>query len=193
MMSSHKSGRIAAAAALGAVLARASAAGAAEETFFPKGTKDVMVYGAYAIPVCGDNERYAMAGVSGGYYFWDDVAVSLSVVGHVIDTTVGEDAVAGEVNLLWRKHFWQIDRWTIFGEAGAGFIYADHNLPGEGHGTNWNFTPQFGAGVTYRLKEHVHVVAGVRLFHASNAGLQGEDRHPGSNALMGYVGTMWAW
>jgi hypothetical protein len=181
-------------AILATTLSVAATARAGDEAYFPAGTKDVMVYAGYATPVLGDNERYYSAGVSGGYYFWDDVALSVSVVGHGVDPSgPGQDALAGELNLMFRKHFFGGDRWTFFGEAGAGLMYADHNLPGEGHGTQWNFTPQFGVGVTWKLDENWHLVAGVRAFHASNAGLAGDDRHPGSNALMGWVGTMWVW
>jgi opacity protein-like surface antigen len=163
------------------------------DTFFPKGTRDFAAYPSYATPILGDNERYTSFTATAGYYFADDHSINLGLVTHGIDTTLGPDAVAAEANLLFRWHFATFDQFTLFIDGGVGFIYADHNLPFEGDGTHWNFTPQWGVGATYHLRDNLHLIAGTRWFHASNAGLAGEGRHPGSNALMAYAGLMWTW
>ncbi len=162
-------------------------------TYFPKGTKDLAVYGSYATPTFGDDERYYSLTGSAGYYVFDDFAVSLAAVGHRINSSSGATGWAGETNFNLRWHFLTVDRWTVFGEGGCGFIYSDHELPADGDGTHWNFTPQGGIGATYLVKDNFFILGGIRYFHASNAGLQGSDRHPGSNAVMGYIGTMWTW
>jgi hypothetical protein len=160
-------------------------------TPFPRGTRDVAVYGSYGNPTFGDDERYYSVGGSAGYYFADNWSVNLTLVGHQINSSSGATGVAGETNLQARWHFLRFDRWTVFVDGGCGFIYSDHELPADGHGTHWNFTPQVGLGATYQLQPDLFLLGGVREFHASNGGLQGSDRHPGSNAVMGYLGVMW--
>ena len=158
---------------------------------FPHGTRDVAVYGSYGNPTFGDDERYYSVGGTAGYYFADNLSVNLALVGHRIDSSSGATGIAAEANLQLRWHFITIDRWTIFLDGGCGMIYSDHQLPKDGGGTHWDFTPQIGLGATYELKEDLYLLGGVREFHASNGGLDGSDRHPGSNAIMGYLGVMW--
>jgi opacity protein-like surface antigen len=161
--------------------------------FFPRGTTDLSLYASYATPTLGDDERYYSLTGSAGYYLFDDFSINLGIVGHRINSSSGATGWAGETNAMLRWHFLTIDRWTIFAEAGCGFLYSDHELPADGDGTHWNFTPQGGLGATYLVQDNFFIIGGVRYFHASNAGLQGDDRHPGSNAVMGYLGTMWTW
>ena len=174
--------------ALTLVSATPPAAAADRATLFPKGATDLALYGSYAWPVFGSDEHYYSAGVGAGYYFADNLSVNLALVGHDIQSP---SAVAVEANLLLRWHVLTLDRFTLFLDGGVGLIYSDHELPNGGHGTHWDFTPQAGVGVTYRLDDHLHLLTGLRLFHASNANLNGSDRHCGSNALGAYAGLMW--
>ena len=96
----------------------------------------------------------------------------------------GQDTLAGGVDLLIRWHFIRTCRFTIFGEIGCGLLYARHPVPPGG--TNWNFTPQAGGGVTWRLDDRLHLVAGLRWYHISNA--QTGSSNPGMNAVQVYAG-----
>src|SRR3954464_10800487 len=102
----------------------ASAYGGDSPTPFPRGTRDVAVYGSYGNPTFGDDERYYSVGGSAGYYFADNWSVNLTLVGHKINSSSGATGVAGETNLQARWHFLRFDRWTVFVDGGCGFIYS---------------------------------------------------------------------
>jgi hypothetical protein len=71
----------------------------------------------------------------------------------------------------------------------AGVSQATRAVPGGG--THFNFIEEAGVGGTYRLDDGVHLIAGVRYWHLSNAQIHGEDKNPALNGVGAYVGLMW--
>lgn len=105
----------------------------------------------------------------------------------------GDDATAINPVAVFRWHFVNRGRWSLFGDLGIGVIVSSDDVPTGG--TSFNFTPRVGAGVTYQLwEEHsTRVVAGVRWHHISNARLAGDDSNPARDAPAIYAGLRWAW
>jgi Lipid A 3-O-deacylase (PagL) len=156
------------------------------EGSFLKGDRTLALTGAYSF---GDNETFYTTAVTGGYFWWDHIAINASLAGHFVDTDE-KDTIGVEFNIIPRWHFYVDDRWSVFVEAGAGVSFFDHNLAPP-NGTHFNFTPQGGFGATYRLEESTHLLGGVRWFHVSNASYAGSDRHPASNTAMVFLGVEW--
>ncbi len=153
---------------------------------FLRGDKTLSVTGGYSF---GDSETFHLVTVTGGYFFRDHIAINASLVGHFVNTD-DSDTLGVEFNLIPRWHFYVDDRWSAFIELGAGVVYFDHNLTPP-DGTHFNFTPQGGMGLTYKLEERTHLIGGVRWQHISNGALHGADRHTGSNTAVAFLGVMW--
>ncbi len=107
----------------------------------------------------------------------------------------GDDTGGVNLSLLGRWHFWEFDDydWTLYGEAGAGILGAFDDVP-QG-GTSFNFTPRIGGGFTKRLGDGPlapRLDVGVRWHHISNARIQGDDRNPSRDSVMGYIGVIFS-
>lgn len=144
----------------------------------------------------GDERTRTIGGPGLGvsYYLKDRWAFRTEFVGFAIDQPDGlgdSDASAVGVSFLGRWHWVQRDRWSAFMDAGAGLLLSDPSVPAQG--THFNFMPQVGVGGTYEVRDGVHLTAGVRFLHISNAGLQGGDENnPGADHVTGFVGLMFA-
>jgi hypothetical protein len=158
---------------------------------FPRGTREIEFTGQYIREVSDDHEdQFAGGSVGLGYYFFDRIGGVVEVPFYDIDQRHGAAAVASGITLLARIHLLEIDRFSLFGDIGAGALLGDNRIPA--HGTNFNFTPQAGLGFTYRIAHRVDLIFGSRYFHLSNAGIDGRDHNPSINAAMqGYVGLLW--
>lgn len=115
----------------------------------------------------------------GGWYFNQD----------------GADTGGATLNLLARWHFLEFNDydWTVYADAGIGVLAAGNDVP-EG-GTNFNFNPRLGAGITKALGEGrraPRLQVGVRWNHFSNARIQGDDENPGRDDLMVYIGVVFS-
>jgi lipid A 3-O-deacylase len=91
-----------------------------------------------------------------------------------------------------RKHF---APWV---QGAGGLIWTNHKYPpdiivqkGDSGGTSvWNFTPQFGVGFHYFVKQRQSVDFAANAIHISSASLG--DRNPGVNASVQFqVGYTW--
>lgn len=88
-------------------------------------------------------------------------------------------------SLIARWHIINEQSWTFFIEGGAGLLVSTDTVPDEG--TGFNFTPRYGLGFTWRLGEGPgRLVTGVRWHHISNARIEGSDRNPSRDAIMGF-------
>lgn len=85
-----------------------------------------------------------------------------------------------------------------FLQGAGGLIWTDHKYPpdiivpkGQPGGTSvWNFTPQFGIGMHYFLKDRRSIDLGANAVHISSASLG--DRNPGVNASVQFqIGYSW--
>lgn len=98
----------------------------------------------------------------------------------------GDNAFGLNVSLVLRWHILNFDTWTVFADGGAGVLVSTDLVPDTG--TGFNFTPRAGFGATIKLGESANrLVLGVRWHHISNARIDGEDRNPSRDGVMGYV------
>lgn len=122
------------------------------------------------------------------HFLVDDFAINLELAGWFFDQTEGDDPFAANFNLTFQWHFINRDRWSLFAEAGAGLLLATDEVPDGG--TEFNFTPRAGMGVTFRPGEGpLRVTIGARWQHISNARIDGAERNPGRDAGMIYAGV----
>jgi hypothetical protein len=125
-----------------------------------------------------------------GYHVWDNISFNVAfALGHTDSGQVGgKDTYASAIELFLRWHFLQRENWTLYTDAGVGAIWFNNPFPRGG--THQNFTPQLGVGLTYAIKQDLHLMSGVRWQHISNATKTGSDRNPGFDAAMVYMGLM---
>ncbi|MEL6788317.1 MAG: acyloxyacyl hydrolase, partial [Cyanobacteria bacterium J06607_15] len=84
-----------------------------------------------------------------------------------------------------RWHFLRRSNFSTFVDAGAGVMGTTSDVPSAG--ASFNFTPQAGAGVSFKLEDRRRLMLGLRWHHISHADLFGAN--PGRDSLMGYVGV----
>ncbi len=115
----------------------------------------------------------------------EDFELMLQLGGWYFDQP-GDNAWGLNFNLLFRWHFLSFDTWTLFMDGGAGMLATTDLVPDGG--TGFNFTPTAGGGATIKLGQSANrLVLGVRWHHISNARIEGEDRNPSRDGIMGYV------
>ena len=138
----------------------------------------------------GDYSVMAFGGAS--YFLARDFELSLDLTVWYLgeDHEDGDDAVALNVNPKFRWHFINEADFSLFAEAGVGLLVASEEAP-EG-GSEFNFTPQAGAGATFALSDDTaeRLIVGVNWRHISNANSFGSDRNPGRDDVVVYVGVM---
>ncbi|QOV92033.1 acyloxyacyl hydrolase [Humisphaera borealis] len=154
---------------------------------FTEGVWTFSLYTGYNRECSTDPQMgYVSAGV--GYFFHNDFAINAEFRTYGVEQE-GDEAAMFELDLLLRHHVIKRDRWTLFFDIGAGITQATRDVPTGG--THFNFIEEAGVGITYKLDERVHLIAGARYWHLSNARIHGEDQNPGLNGYGGYVGLMW--
>lgn len=100
----------------------------------------------------------------------------------------GSDTVGASWSFLFRIHFpFDDDKTTTFFiDGGVGAMIAADEVPATG--TNLNFLPQIGLGLSHQLGDGpARLVGGVRWHHISNARIDGEDRNPSRDGAMLYL------
>jgi hypothetical protein len=102
----------------------------------------------------------------------------------------GPDALYVGLAGGFRRHVVGRGRSRVFVDALFGFALANRHVPDRG--TSFNWVAQGGGGFMRHLTDHVHLVTGMRVFHLSNAGMQGNDRNPDLEAIGGYGGVAFA-
>jgi hypothetical protein len=153
---------------------------------FSQGSWTALAYGSGSFS--GDDGDVYLGHVGVGYYFLDGHAINAELAFGGIDGDSGaEDSAAVAVELMVRSHWIRRDRWSLYVDAGAGIIWTENEFPAGG--TDWNFTPQAGVGLTVELSESSHLMAGTRWYHISNANREGSKNNPGYNSIMVYVGV----
>jgi hypothetical protein len=124
------------------------------------------------------------------HFLADDLEFSLELSAWYFDQE-GENtgAISPIANVRWHFLHDEAYDWSIFGEAGFGFLFAFDNVPDGG--TGFNFLPRFGAGFTKQLNnEGARLMAGVRWQHISNGRIEGDARNPGRDSVMLFAGVM---
>lgn len=102
----------------------------------------------------------------------------------------GREALGFSLSAVGRYHI--VDRsWgSVFGDVGLGGVYSSEAVP-EG-GTNLNFLPRVGGGVSFRTSERSRILVGARWHHISNGRLNGDDENPARDELLVFVGWQFA-
>lgn len=128
---------------------------------------DVNVFGSYSYFLAQDVE---VAGELGAWYY-----------------ALGEDAFGLNASMVFRWHFVNTQKWTVYGDLGIGGLVTTDDVPGDG--TSLNFTPRAGAGFTRRLGDsNTRLQVGVRWAHISNGRTSGDDDNPSRDSIMLYGG-----
>lgn len=141
-----------------------------------------------------DNRDYSVR-FSYHYFAAEDFEINLALTGWVHDQP-NDDEFSGSFDLGFRYHFLTASdkRWSVYADTGIGVMLSSGSVP-EG-GTDVNFTPRAGVGVTMRLPDGFGGEAGGRLDlgvgwqHFSNASSSGSDRNPARDSLFVRVGVM---
>ncbi len=100
----------------------------------------------------------------------------------------GPDAEGINPAILFRWHFYDEGKWTIYADAGIGLLFATDEVPDGG--TSFDFTPKIGGGFTYELdpESGARLQVGLRWHHISNARINGASNNPARDAAMIYAG-----
>lgn len=154
---------------------------------FARGTWEITAEGAFAHSFATSPARIGAGSIGVGYFVDNDVSINLEAAGYSVRQP-GPDSVITDLNLLLRHHVFVRDRFSLFLDVGGGVTYA--TAPTPYYATYFNFMAEAGAGVTWRLQDHLYLITGARWLHFSNASLKGPDRNPSINAWEGYLGVM---
>ncbi len=95
-----------------------------------------------------------------------------------------KNAFGGSVDLMFQWHFIKGESWTLFSDFGCGLLGSNNNVPSGG--SQFNFTPQAGLGVTFDVGQDRRWIVGVRWHHISNASLY--QNNPGRDNVLVYTG-----
>jgi len=160
--------------------------------FGTKGSWRWALYGGVAVDLQSDGEQYNVTWAA-EYFLVDDLSVNFELNGLYFDQPSNRldtsDTGAINGNILFRWHFWSEERWSLYADGGVGVLLAGDEIPVGG--TNYNFTPQAGIGLTVALDEPLNgprFMTGVRWHHISNARTKGHENNPGRDAAMIYAG-----
>jgi hypothetical protein len=156
-------------------------------TEYGKGVWTAQAYGGYLNELGPHDQEGGFAAFGASYYFRDNMSLGLELVGYGISQP-GPEAFAGGPQIVFRHHLVNTRDTSFFLDLTAAFAEANERVPGEG--TRFNFVEQFGMGVTRDLSGNAHLLAGVRYYHLSNAGIEGQERNPSNNGIVGYVGLL---
>ena len=157
-------------------------------SYFSKGTWTLELAGGYVKDWDRGKSSIALGDVGLGYYIDNTLSLRVEVVGYSFNQEP-DDAWGGAVNFLGRHHVLNRGDVSFFIDGGVGVVETSRRVPDGG--THLNFTPQVGMGMTWRLREKLHLIGGVRYFHLSNARIEGHDRNPQINGVEAHVGLMW--
>ncbi|MEL6501701.1 MAG: acyloxyacyl hydrolase [Cyanobacteria bacterium J06623_1] len=129
-------------------------------------------------------QRFGLAGAGLSKFIFEAHSLNLEL-NTIYFSQPGDDALGLNLALLMRWHFLRRSNFSTFVDAGAGVMGTTSDVPSAG--ASFNFTPQAGAGVSFKLEDRRRLMLGLRWHHISHADLFGAN--PGRDSLMGYVGV----
>ena len=123
-------------------------------------------------------------GLGVSYFVADDVSFDAEFNLLYFDQPV-HDALGVNLNFMIRWHLWHDEArtWSIYIDAGAGIMIADEDVPDLG--SRFNFTPQMGAGMSFKLGDNSRLYIGARWHHVSNANIF--EQNPGRDLGLFYM------
>lgn len=150
--------------------------------FGSEGSMRWNIHGGWGIDVHGSNQE-VMGGVGMQYFIVDGFAFApeLNLWGFF---QTGPDAFGGSLDLMFEWHVIRQETWSLYGDFGIGLLGTTANVPY--NGSEFNFTPQAGLGVTFDIGNNNRWYAGVRWHHISNASLY--ENNPGRDSVLLYTG-----
>lgn len=124
--------------------------------------------------------------VSYSYFLANDVEFSAEL-GAWNFNQPGENAWGVNPSMVFRWHFYNDAKWSIYTDVGIGVLFASDMVPDGG--TSFDFMPRAGIGFTRELSDDgTRLQAGIRWHHISNARILGDSNNPARDAPMIYVG-----
>jgi opacity protein-like surface antigen len=149
------------------------------------------VQGGLGLDVQDAGNQIYLLGGGVSYFIVDGLSLNLELNGLAVNQ-VGDDALGLGLTFLARFHFLNRPRWSMYAEVGAGILGTTADVPGPTPeeprgGTQFSFTPQIGGGCTFQLNPEVHLMAGVRWYHISNANTWADN--PGRDSILFYCGV----
>ena len=153
---------------------------------FSKGYQKWQTYVSAAGFDKGKGEMYAFH-LGYGYFFMDDFSVNIDVLGSYIRSGIDDNGVAAGLDLILRQHPIKgpDNLWSFYLELGAGLQQQSTSFAGN---RKFNFRLLGGGGATFRAAENARLMAGMRYFHVSDAGIEGGGG--GFDGLQFYAGSM---
>jgi hypothetical protein len=166
----------------------AKAAGSVDENGnFPGGLFSLTLTGSYMNELGPHDQDYASGAIGVNWYVFENFSLGAEFgAWHVWQP--GNDAFAWSAGGTLRHHFYTRPWGSVFFDTGVYAFQADTDVPD--NGTSFNYLFLCGGGMSYRVSENVHLIAGARYFHLSNAGREGGDANPSNNGVQGFAGVM---
>jgi hypothetical protein len=96
----------------------------------------------------------------------------------------GGNTWGGGPAVMFRWHFLARETWSIYADGGCGLMFTGANVPS--NGSQVNFTPRLGMGVSFDVAPNARILTGVRWAHISNANLSSSN--DGRNSIQLYAG-----
>ena len=157
-----------------------------DSEFGNKGEKRWYIQGAAATTLDNNESfprRFGSVGAGLSKFFLDGHSVNLEL-NSIYFEQPGNNALGLNLALLGRWHLIRQKNWSLFLGGGAGVMGTTSDVPEKG--ASFNFTPQAGAGATFKLKHNRRLLVGLNWHHISHADLF--NANPGRDSIMGYVG-----
>jgi hypothetical protein len=153
---------------------------------FSKGHRKWQTYVSAAGFDKGKGEMYAFH-LGYGYFLLDNFSVNIDVLGSYIRSGIDDNGVAAGLDLILRQHpiRGHDNLWSFYLELGAGLQQQSTDFAGN---RKFNFRLLGGGGATFRIAENARLMAGMRYFHVSDAGIEGGGG--GFDGLQFYAGSM---
>ena len=175
-------------------IAGSESTGTTKAVSFKKGSDVVFTYALYNKEIEGNkNIDVFDARTEFGRYLYEGLAVVLSLHATAFrgtrdDISVDTEIVGGACLLRW--HFFNGRRISSFIDYGYGIMMAHEAFPPAG--TKFNFSAQYGLGMTIKIRDWLHSVIGFRQLHISNGkGMVPENpSFDGAGGYIGYIFTL---
>ncbi|MDP7070993.1 MAG: acyloxyacyl hydrolase [Phycisphaerales bacterium] len=161
----------------------ASSNHAGNKSFGAEGTTRWSITGNWGVDTKDSGNKEYGLGLGVQWFLVDDFAFAPEIHLWGFSQDI-EDAFGGSLDLLFQWHILKGEGWSFYGDFGCGMLGTNHNVPADG--SQFNFTPQAGVGITLDVGQDRRWIVGVRWHHISNASLY--QNNPGRDSVMVYTG-----
>lgn len=160
------------------------------EPYGSKGSWRWYIQTGYGFEPANTENQLAIAGGGVSYFIVDNLSLQAELNGLYIRQN-GPDAGGLNLTILARWHFLARDRWSLYGDLGAGIMGTTAQVPGPDAneprgGGYFSFTPQAGLGFSCEVGQDTRLLLGARWYHISNA--RTRQSNPPRDSIMFYLG-----